>query len=466
MAPFPRAKRFAILSIVIISVACSDGTDALEPDDGAYIPDPDTSFAIPDWTEASHGKDAEPDYTIVFPQEQVNTLEIAMKGSDWEFIQKDMKRKSGISFGKGGQGGDGIFGSDEPDYVTASLKFNGQEWYRVGFRLKGNSSLSSSWRAGIYKLPFRLDFDEFEDYYPQIKNQRFYGFNELSMSPGAKDNTLIREKAGADIFRAAGIPSSQTAFYKVYIDFGDGLKYCGVYTMVEVVDDTMIKDQFGDDDGNIYKPESTLKSFVADEFEKKNNEDENDYSDVQTFIAALNSTERTSDAAQWRVNLEASFNVDHFIKWLAVNTTMLNWDTYGTMAHNYYLYNDPGTGLTWIPWDNNEAMSDRGNNSLSLSLSGISGNWPLIRYVVDDPVYNARYKTYVKDLTENVFTAEKMNELFDHHHSLIAPYVIGPEAKEEEAYTQLSSTGSFTSALGDLKQHVVMQLQEAEEYLK
>jgi spore coat protein H len=464
MPPFPRAKRFAVLLIVMISVSCSDGTGELEPDDGEYIPDPDTSFAIPAWTDATHGNDADPDYTIVFPQDQVNTLEITMKDSDWEFIQKDMERKSGISFGESGPGG--IFGTDDPDYVTASLEFNGLEWYRVGFRLKGNSSLSRSWSAGIYKLPFRLDFDAFEDHYPQIKNQRFYGFNELSMSPGARDNTLIREKAGADIFRAAGIPSSQTAFYKVYIDFGDGLKYCGVYTMVEVVDDTMIKDQFGDDDGNIYKPESTLKSFAADAFEKKNNEDENDYSDVQTFITALNSTVRTSDAAQWRATLEASFNVDHFIKWLAVNTTMLNWDTYGTMAHNYYLYNDPQRGLTWIPWDNNEAMSGRGKNSLSLSLSGIPDSWPLIRYVVDDPVYNARYKTYVKDFTKNVFTAEKMNALFDHHHSLITSSVIGPDAKEEGAYTQLSSTGSFTSALRDLKQHVMTQLQEAEEYLE
>ncbi len=107
---------------------------------------------------------------------------------------------------------------------------------------------------GIYKLAFRRKLDAFEDYYPQIKNQRRCGLQELSVSPGANDGTLIREKASADIFKDAGIPSSRTAFYKVYIDFGDGKKYCGVSTMVEVVDDTMINDQFDDDDCNIYKP--------------------------------------------------------------------------------------------------------------------------------------------------------------------------------------------------------------------
>lgn len=52
-------------------------------------------------------------------------------------------------------------------------------------------------------------------------------------------------------------------------------------------------------------------TFSAEEFAKKNHEDENDYSDVQAMITALNSTTRTSDAAQWRTNLEATFHVDH-----------------------------------------------------------------------------------------------------------------------------------------------------------
>ena len=33
----------------------------------------------------------------------------------------------------------------------------------------------------------------------------------------------------------------------------------------------MVKDQFGEDKGNIYKPESRFQSFLSTEFEKKNN---------------------------------------------------------------------------------------------------------------------------------------------------------------------------------------------------
>jgi len=452
-----------LLVLFVLLVACRNEAEE-EPDQ------PSTTLAIPDWTDATHGNNTEPNYEIAFPQDKVNTLEITMTSADWTSIQSNMTSLYGSAFGSGGQQpGGGSLPDAEPDYVRVSMKFNGKEWYKVGFRLKGNSTLRNSWRQGIYKLPFRLNMDHYEDQYPPLTNQRFYGFKELSMSPGANDNSLIREKAGSDIFRAAGIPCAQTAFYKVYIDFGSGLKYCGVYTMVEVVDDTMIEKQFGDDQGNIYKPESTFQTFVQSQFEKKNNETENDFSDVQSTITALNSTLRTTDPLQWRTNLEKTFNADQYMKWLAINTTMLNWDTYGRMAHNYYLYHAPGQGLMWIPWDNNECMLNRTMNNAvayTISLSTTTTNWPLIRYLMDDPVYHAQYKAYMKEFTEQVFTSAKMNELFTKYHSMIAPYVIGPDAVEQVKYTHLSNAASFNAELEILKQHVVAQTTAAVEYLK
>lgn len=460
----------SLIALQFLFVGCEDSNETdIASSDSTTVDSTTVDFETPDWTEATHGKNADADYATVFPDDKVNTLEIVMTSTDWSNIQSNMKSLYGYSFGSnGGMGGGqgGGFPDEEPDYIAVSLKANGIEWYKVGFRLKGNSTLSSSWRNGIYKLPFRLNFDKYEDDYPQIENQRFYGFKELSMSPGANDNSLIREKAGAEIFRKAGIPASQAAFYKVYIDFGQGLKYCGVYTMVEVVDDTMIEDQFGNDNGNIYKPESSFQSFVTSEFEKKNNEDAADYTDVEAAIKALNSNLRTSNREQWRANLEAAFNVDHFLKWLAVNTTMLNWDTYGAMAHNYYLYHDEEDGLTWIPWDNNDSMSNRGNTSISPSLSGISSSWPLIRYLIDDEVYEEKYKAYMRDFNDNVFIAAEMNSLFDRYHELISPYVIGPEETESGKYTQLSSTASFSSELSTLKNHVISQNTAVNAYLK
>ena len=460
--------RFFTTLLFMVFLSCSSPLDDGIKTTG-HNSDTKTDFGIPDWTTETHEK-GDPGYAVVFPQDRVNSLEITMTESDWTFIQSDMKVKYDIEFGEGGQAGGGgmgnpSFGPAEPDYVAVSLKFNGKSWYKVGFRLKGNSSLVASWRSGIYKLPFRLNFDRFEDDYPQIKNQRFYGFKELSLSPGANDNSLIREKAGSDIFRMAGIPSSQTAFYKVYINFGSGLAYCGIYTMTEVVDDTMITSQFDETGGNIYKPESTFQVFKATDFEKKNNEDKNDFEDIQTTISTLHSNLRTNHAPQWRTLLEKTFNVDHFLKWLAVNTTMLNWDTYGTMAHNYYLYHHPTHGLTWIPWDNNEAMMNRGRTVLTLSLSNVSSDWPLIRFLMDDPVYQEKYKIYVREFAEGVFTPQRMNELLTNYHNLISPYVIGPLETEQPRHTHLQSQSAFTSELTILRQHIVNRQLAVDAYL-
>ncbi|MFN8348390.1 MAG: CotH kinase family protein [Spirosomataceae bacterium] len=447
------ANRLVICFWMMLSVvACKDKEEAT----------PDRAD-LADWTEATHGKEADPNYSVVFPQNQVNTLEIRMTKEDWTAIRADMKTLKGSDFGAGGTGGGGVNTTTEPKYVAVSMKFNGKEWYKVGFRLKGNSSLNSIWRAGIYKLPLRLKMDEFEDQYPEIQDQRFYGFKELSLSPAFKDNSLIREKVTADIFRMAGIPAAQTAFYKMYIDFGDGLKYCGVYTMLETIEDEMLKAQFGEDKGNVYKPESTFQAFNQNQFEKKNNEEAADWNDIKAAITALNDPIRTSNAAQWRTNLEKTFNVDHFIKWLAVNSTIVNWDTYGAMAHNHYLYNHSSKKLTWIPWDNNEALTS--NIRVQLSLAGVGTNWPLIRYMADDAVYYAKYKAYVKEFNTTVFSTAKMNELFDKNTALITPYVNGTE-KEQAPYSNLTNLSNFTAALPILKQHIISRNQAATDFVK
>ncbi len=422
----------------------------------------------PDWTDASHGN-VTPNYAEVFPQESVNRLDITLGSAHWQTIRNSMVSLYGFDFGGGGSPGGGGFPSGEPAYVDVTLKYKGKSWKNVGFRLKGNSSLRSAWSSGNYKMPFRLNFDEFEDAYPGILNQHFYGFEEMSFSPGFKDQSLIREKLTADIFRLGGIPAPQTAFYRVYVDLGAGLKYWGVYCGIEIPDDNMVKSQFGEESGNLYKPESALVNFVQSQFEKKNNETAADYADVQSFVTTLNSPVRTTNPAQWKANLEALFDVSHFLKYLAINNTVVNWDTYGKMAHNYYLYNHSVRKLTWIPWDNNEALSGSpgitgstqpgpptpggGPTGLSLSMNEVGNNWPLIRYLINDPAYLQQYKDALKGFRNTVFLQADMEALIDKYFLMVTPYAIGPEG-EQSGYTYLTSAATFTSSQSALKTHV------------
>lgn len=454
-----------------------------------------------------------PNYAKVFPQNQLNKITISISKADWDSIKIDMKEKFNTEFGKSPfprmgppngerpnqkdfpsmsqdgkrpevfppqRGGDGemmpppMGTSDEPRYVACAVEFEGKKWTNIGFRLKGNSSLMSSWGAGVYKMPFRLDFDKYE-------KSDLYGFHELSMSPAFHDNTLIREKLASDIYRQAGIPTAQTAFYEVYLDYGDGVQYAGVYTMVEVIDDTMISTQFGNSTGNIYKPESTFQRFREKEFEKKNFKKEKKFQDVQSFVRALNDSSRLVSPAQWRSNLEKTFDMKHFIKWLAINTAMTNWDTYGAMAHNFYLYNAPNRGLVWIPWDNNEAISTNNkpnfpipegmpeppkdfrmpNRGLALSLKDCPKQFVLIAYLAQDPTYYGSYLKEVETFRKNTWQATKLNKQVDGYVSLIKQAA----SREKSPYSHLTNEKSFEEGIQSLQKQIVKRASEIDQFL-
>ncbi|MCO5185246.1 MAG: CotH kinase family protein [Anaerolineae bacterium] len=487
-----RRIAFVLLALVTVGVlvACgavsaddqaSAAVSAVSADSTVTAVDADTDdVARPEgWNDATHSNSAEPNYDVVFPDDEVNRIDITISAENWQLMLDDMTAlygEQGSSGGFGGLGGGrpagglpeggppdrlppggtppdgtspggtspdgtspdgalpgdgarpqggqpggfgGGFGpgleesTENPIWVEATVEFEGDVWTNVGIRFKGNSSLRSTWSSGDLKMPFKLDFDEFEDAYPEIDNQRFYGFKQLSLSSNFGDESYLRETVAYDLFEEMGVVSAETAFYELYLDYGEGPVYVGLYTMVEIVDDTVIETNFDDDSGNVYKPDGLSAAFAAESFDattldKETNQDEADFSDVQALYTILHADLRTSDAAAWRSELETVFDVDAFARWLAVNTVIQNWDTYGVAYHNYYLYTDPTTGLiTWIPWDNNESLSSDGRMGMvALDLSNVSDAWPLISYLMADEVYYDLYVGYVDQFAATVDSAE------------------------------------------------------------
>ncbi|MFK8103129.1 MAG: CotH kinase family protein [Saprospiraceae bacterium] len=453
---------FVIFAVLILSACSKEEYEAFN------LVFDDTDFETPDWTEATHAKGAEPDYQEVFNDYEVKRLDFVISKERWQGMLDDMENTYG-EFGAG-SGRPGLIETEEnPIFVPGDVYYQGKQWYRVGLRFKGNSSLQSSWQSGILKLSFKMDFDEFEDEYPQIDNQRFYGFKKFSLKNNYADASMMREKVGNDIFRKAGIASSHAAFYTLYIDHGDGPAYFGLYTLVEEVDNTVIKTQFSNDDGNVYKPDGTGASFAAgtfsqSEFEKKTNEDEADWSDIKNLFTALHADTRTTNPSVWRNELEAVFDTETFLKYLAVNTTIQNWDTYGRMTHNYYLYNNPANNLlTWIPWDNNEAFqTGKNGGSLALDFSDLSASsWPLIGYLYADPVYRARYDALLLEVINGPFNPNTMAALYTTYAALIEPFA----TTERSCATFLSSPASFQVAVAALRSHVEARGMAVEGYL-
>tara|TARA_R110000796_G_scaffold127645_10_gene243058 strand:- start:12726 stop:14210 length:1485 start_codon:yes stop_codon:yes gene_type:complete len=427
----------------------------------------DADFEATDWTDETHSKNVDPNFDEVFSDTEVKRLDIVVTEDRWQSMLDDMTALYG-EFGRSSS--NSLSDTDEdPIFVPAEVFYNGIEWYRVGIRFKGNSSLQTSWQQGILKLALKLDFDEYEDDYPQIKNQRFYGFKKFSLKNNFDDESMLREKVAADVFKDAGLAVSHTGFYTLYVDHGDGPEYFGLYTLVEEIDDTVIDTQFSSDKGNLYKPEDDGAMFVEgsfnqEDFEKKTNEDDEDWSDIEALFAALHDDTRTTDPETWRANLEAVFDVDVFLKYLAVNGIIQNWDTYGLMPHNYYLYNDPDTSkLTWIPWDNNEALQDgKQGGALSLDFSDLNSNsWPLISKLYADDVYRDRYNQFLLEVISDAFETNKMQASYNAYAALIAPYA----TTEVSGYSFLESSSDFYRAIDELIEHAEDRATAVESYL-
>ena len=233
--------------------------------------------------------------------------------------------------------------------------------------------------------------------------------------------------------------------------------------MIEDPSNRMLDTQFDDDGGNLYKPEGAAASweyFDELDFAKKTNEVGADWTDVIEAIDALHADR--GDVASWRAGLERVFDVDAFLRCLALNQAMVNWDSYGFMSHNYYVYADPSRDgrLVWFPWDLNEAMlvrSGPGGDATSVMLDDIDERWPLIRYLLDDPVYRARYEAELRAALDGAFAIDTVQQQMDAYHALIAPYVVGADG-EVAPYTFLASDSEFETSLttGDnaLKPHV------------
>lgn len=467
-----------------------------------------------------------PDYDQAFPQDRVVRLDITIAPEDWQAMLADMTDMAGefgagmgmgmmgmppdpaaceglaegdaceaefmgeaivgtcndfmgmlVCLPEGGMGMDpGMGGTDffsrTPIYVECDITEGANTWQHVGIRFKGNSSLATSWMGGIYKMPLRLNFDKFEDDHPEIKNQRFYGFESLSLSNAAMDASLMRDKLGTEVFADAGLPAPATAFYRIFIDHGEGPTYFGLYTGIELPEDESFLDRrFGGHDGNLYKPDGAAARWDVWDPEtlgKENNTDAADYSDAQKLFDALHADR--NDATAWREGLEAILDVDVFLHWLALNAVIQDWDVYGRMAHNYYLYSDPQSEgrFQWIPWDHSFAFTgaDGGmfSQSLSLGMDEVGEEWPLIRFLLDDPTYKERYTQFVAQAVELEYTPADMGPRFTAAHELIAPYVIGEEG-ELPGYTFVESDAAFTDALDGLLQHVEQRQQEVAEFL-
>lgn len=138
-------------------------------------------------------------------------------------------------------------------------------------------------------------------------------------------------------------------------------------------------------------------------------------------------------------NLENVLDVEEVLKYFAVNTYVINLDSYsGQMYHNYYLYEKDGK-CQILPWDLNLSFGGfgaRGGNQNQSSgatsvinfpidnpVSGDLDNMPLIGQLLKVDKYKELYHSYLKQIADEYFNSGYYANLVNKIDSLINSYV-------------------------------------------
>jgi hypothetical protein len=86
-------------------------------------------------------------------------------------------------------------------------------------------------------------------------------------------------------------------------------------------------------------------------------------------------------------------------------------------------------------------------------MNEVGGGWPLIRHLMDNPVYAAQYRAHVRQFNAEVLSQPALMTLVDRYAALIAPHVVGT-AGEQPGATHLPSAAAWNAAAPALKQHL------------
>ena len=262
-------------------------SDSGEPDDSAG---PDDSGDTGDQVE-TWPKDCSP----LYDQDELQTFDLTFTDADWSALQNDCY-------------------SGTQSYHPVDLTWNG-ETVPAKVRLKGNWT----WNCG--KLQFVVSFNEDDS------AGRFHGVRKMVLDAPWYDRTMLHERLAFPLFKRLDLPYSCVNSAKVSVN-GD---YYGLYSNIERLDHEYLERNFEDPSGNLYQAGNELKT----------NEDAPDTSDLDALRAASTVEE-----------IAAVVDLNEATAEWAAEAMIPALDNYWAGVEiNYYLYDYPGRGFLYLPYD-------------------------------------------------------------------------------------------------------------------
>lgn len=385
------------------------------------------------------------------------------------------------------------------EYETCSVEIDGEVLSNVAIRAKGNTSLTQVESYGNDRYSFKIEFDHYDD------SINYKGLDKLCLNNIIQDNTYMKDYLTYQMMGYFGVDAPICSFVNITVN-GENW---GLYLAVEAVEESFLERNYGNDYGELYKPDSTgnmggggekpddigerptnfpTEQGEMPEMPQQMNGDrgggrsmgsddvsliytDNSY-DSYTNIFDNAKTDIT-DADKDRLidalkqlnensNIDEVVNVEEVIRYFVVHNFVCNFDSYtGSMIHNYYLYEQDGK-MSMIPWDYNLAFGGFESNSNSTSMvnypidTPVSGgdveSRPMLAWIFADETYTELYHAYFAQFISDYFDSGYFEQMIDDVKALIAPYV-------EQDKTKFCTYEEFETGIETLKQFCLLRAQ-------
>lgn len=286
----------------------------------------------------------------------------------------------------------------------------------VGFRLRGNTSRISA------KKSFKIKFNHFD-------SPKFQGLSDLNLNGEHNDPTLLRAKLSWELMRLAGLEAPRASYISLYING----EYKGLYLNVEHIDNDYFETRKKDTEGQIFKcfygcdfkyAGDSPSAYNSGVYSPENNKEQPDYTTFIAFCKALNAPVDVN----YRCNLEKVFDVDSYLRRMAMEILLGHWDNPIFNKNNAYLYNNPTTQRL-------EVLSYDIDNTFGIDWFGV--NWaernvyswspssqtrPIYTQLMKVSEYKVRFGYYIRTFCTQFFNTAFLTPQIRQLTDLIAPY--------------------------------------------
>lgn len=310
------------------------------------------------------------------------------------------------------------------EYKQADIIIDGEKVNNVGFRIKGNSSLNMVANTNSNRFSFKIDFDQY------IGGQSLAGLTKLNLNNSIADPSYMREYLSYSLLEEMGVPTPAFCYANVYVN--DEL--IGLYLALEGIEEPFLQRYYGNNYGTLYKPygehgKGTDLVYIDDNIES--------YSDLKPVTkrkngsneALINMLKMLHEGS----NLEKCLDIDEILRYFAINTILVNMDSYqGPFSHNYYLYDNNGI-FSLLPWDYNMSfggfsMRGGGQDPTSLYIDQpVSGTnlkqRPLLGKLLEIDEYKEKYHQYIDEFINGPFALDKMTNEIEEIADMIRPHL-------------------------------------------